>query len=96
MVEFLEQAARSLETAERYEVLGEVYKLITPIYECTRDFEEYFEEEDKEYIYKEPKVTSLPEICDRLHSMYGAKYGKENVKLIKDSNKVIHISFSSP
>lgn len=52
-------------------------------------FKSYFEEEDgKEYIYKEPKITGLPEICERLHNMYGEKYGKENIRLIKDSNKV--------
>ncbi|XP_076453954.1 dedicator of cytokinesis protein 9-like isoform X3 [Babylonia areolata] len=49
----------------------------------------YFEEEDgKEYIYKEPKVTSLPEICDRLKNMYADKFGKDAVKFINDSNKV--------
>ena len=49
----------------------------------------YFEEEDgKEYIYKEPKVTALPEICERLRSMYGEKYGRDKVELIKDSTKV--------
>ena len=49
----------------------------------------YFVEEDgKEYIYKEPKVTSLAEICERLKTMYSEKYGKDIVKLIMDSNKV--------
>ncbi len=49
----------------------------------------FFEEEDgKEYIYKEPKVTGLPEICDRLRTLYSEKYGKDCVKLIMDSNKV--------
>ena len=49
----------------------------------------YFEDEDgKEYIYKEPKVTALPEICERLRSMYAEKYGRDRVELIKDSAKV--------
>uniref|UniRef100_A0A673I0Z3 Dedicator of cytokinesis protein 11-like n=1 Tax=Sinocyclocheilus rhinocerous TaxID=307959 RepID=A0A673I0Z3_9TELE len=49
----------------------------------------FFEEEDgKEYIYKEPKLTSLPEISHRLISLYGEKFGAENVKIIQDSNKV--------
>ncbi|XP_069104043.1 dedicator of cytokinesis protein 9-like [Argopecten irradians] len=49
----------------------------------------FFDEEDgKEYLYKEPKVTSLAEICERLEKMYGEKYGRDNVKLIKDSKKV--------
>ena len=49
----------------------------------------FFDEEDqKQYIYKEPKVTSLGELCDRLKTMYEGKYGKDNVKLIKDSKTV--------
>lgn len=49
----------------------------------------FFEEEDgKEYIYKEPKITGLTEICDRLMKLYSDKYGQGNVKLIMDSNKV--------
>ncbi|XP_063429493.1 dedicator of cytokinesis protein 9-like isoform X5 [Mytilus trossulus] len=49
----------------------------------------YFDDEDqKEYIYKEPKVTSLPEICERISNIYGEKYGKEIIKLIQDSKKV--------
>lgn len=46
----------------------------------------YFEEENgQEYIYKEPKVTSLSEISERLHQLYSEKFGKENVKMIMDS-----------
>uniref|UniRef100_A0A4W4EVY2 Dedicator of cytokinesis 11 n=1 Tax=Electrophorus electricus TaxID=8005 RepID=A0A4W4EVY2_ELEEL len=49
----------------------------------------FFEEEDgKEYIYKEPKLTGLSEISHRLLSLYGDKFGAENVKIIQDSNKV--------
>jgi hypothetical protein len=56
----------------------------------------FFEEEDgKEYIYKEPKVTSLSEICHRLQKMYTDKFGKDAVKLIQDSNKV-HTFFTLP
>lgn len=54
----------------------------------------YFDDEDqKEYIYKEPKVTSLPEICERISNIYGEKYGKEIIKLIQDSKKVINVQF---
>lgn len=49
----------------------------------------FVEEDGKEYIYKEPKVTSLAEICERLKNMYSEKYGKDTVKLIMDSNKVL-------
>ncbi|XP_077554524.1 dedicator of cytokinesis protein Ziz isoform X3 [Haemaphysalis longicornis] len=49
----------------------------------------YFgEDSEKEYIYKEPKVTSLPEISERLHRMFCEKFGKESVKMIMDSNQV--------
>ncbi|XP_075797269.1 dedicator of cytokinesis protein 11 isoform X2 [Pelodiscus sinensis] len=49
----------------------------------------FFEEEDgKEYIYKEPKLTGLSEISLRLLKLYGEKFGAENVKMIQDSNKV--------
>ncbi|XP_062372385.1 dedicator of cytokinesis protein 11 [Sardina pilchardus] len=49
----------------------------------------FFEEEDgREYIYKEPKLTGLSEISQRLLTLYGDKFGAENVKIIQDSNKV--------
>uniref|UniRef100_A0A7M4EKD4 Dedicator of cytokinesis 11 n=1 Tax=Crocodylus porosus TaxID=8502 RepID=A0A7M4EKD4_CROPO len=49
----------------------------------------FFEEEDgKEYIYKEPKLTGLSEISLRLLKLYGEKFGAENVKIIQDSSKV--------
>uniref|UniRef100_A0A8C4ISB3 Dedicator of cytokinesis 11 n=1 Tax=Dicentrarchus labrax TaxID=13489 RepID=A0A8C4ISB3_DICLA len=49
----------------------------------------FFEEEDgKEYVYKEPKLTGLSEISQRLLTLYGEKFGPENVKIIQDSNKV--------
>lgn len=55
----------------------------------------FFEEEDrKEYIYKEPKLTGLSEISQRLLSLYGEKFGQENVKIIQDSNKVQYINKS--
>uniref|UniRef100_A0A8C6Q994 Dedicator of cytokinesis 11 n=1 Tax=Nothobranchius furzeri TaxID=105023 RepID=A0A8C6Q994_NOTFU len=49
----------------------------------------FFEEEDgREYIYKEPKLTGLSEISQRLLTLYGEKFGQENVRIIQDSNKV--------
>lgn len=49
----------------------------------------YFgDDSEKQYIYKEPKVTSLPEISERLHRMFCEKFGKESVKMIMDSNQV--------
>ena len=46
------------------------------------------DESGTEYIYKEPKVTNLSEIADRLNRLYSAKFGPENVKLAMDSNVV--------
>nr|XP_023413603.1 dedicator of cytokinesis protein 10 isoform X4 [Loxodonta africana] len=46
------------------------------------------EEEGKEYIYKEPKLTGLSEISQRLLKLYADKFGVDNVKIIQDSNKV--------
>ena len=47
-----------------------------------------FKDDDgKEFIYKEPKVTSLPEISDRLVQKYQTKYG--NVKIVQESSKVL-------
>ncbi|XP_053329057.1 dedicator of cytokinesis protein 11 [Spea bombifrons] len=49
----------------------------------------FFEDEDgKEYIYKEPKLTGLSEISLRLLNLYGEKFGTDSVKMIQDSNKV--------
>nr|XP_027829538.2 dedicator of cytokinesis protein 9 isoform X9 [Ovis aries] len=53
------------------------------------DVEGFFEDEDgKEYIYKEPKLTPLSEISQRLLKLYSDKFGAENVKMIQDSGKV--------
>lgn len=49
----------------------------------------YFDDDDgREYIYKEPKVTSLAEISTRLQSLYNRKFGAENVELIMDSKEI--------
>lgn len=40
------------------------------------------------WIFQEPKLTQLSEISMRLQAMYGMKFGRENVKLIQESNKV--------
>ncbi|XP_035734604.1 dedicator of cytokinesis protein 9-like isoform X2 [Vespa mandarinia] len=124
LLEQLELCAEMLEKAERFELLGHLYRLIVPMYEEKRNYEAlancythlaqacnkivevtksgkrllgrfyriaffgsaYFEEENgQEYIYKEPKVTSLSEISERLHHLYSEKFGSENVKMIMDS-----------
>jgi len=39
LTELLDVCAHMLERAERYELLGEIYRLIIPIFERKRDFE---------------------------------------------------------
>lgn len=39
LVEFLEKAAEYMEKAQRFEVLGDIYKLVIPIYEKMRNFQ---------------------------------------------------------
>ena len=59
------------------------------IFTCTRLLLQVFEDEDgKEYIYKEPKVTGLTEICDRLKNLHAEKFGLSIVKILQDSKKV--------
>uniref|UniRef100_UPI00398F1DC7 dedicator of cytokinesis protein 11-like isoform X1 n=2 Tax=Pristiophorus japonicus TaxID=55135 RepID=UPI00398F1DC7 len=83
-----------------YSTLNEAYKKIILVLHTGRRLlgtffrvafygQSFFEEEDgKEYIYKEPKLTRLSEISERLLKLYGDKFGAENVKIIQDSNKV--------
>ncbi|XP_063839037.1 dedicator of cytokinesis protein 7 [Ostrinia nubilalis] len=42
----------------------------------------------EEFVYKEHALTKLPEIFSRLENFYGARFGAENVVIIKDSNIV--------
>nr|XP_032833671.1 dedicator of cytokinesis protein 9 isoform X1 [Petromyzon marinus] len=49
----------------------------------------FFEEEDgKEYVYKEPKLTGLAELSQRLLQLYAHKFGASNVRMLQDSGKV--------
>ncbi|KAL9930008.1 dedicator of cytokinesis protein Ziz isoform 2-T3 [Glossina fuscipes fuscipes] len=127
LLEQLKQSAVFLDNAERYECLGELYKLILPLLEKTRNYNDlqesyehlakaygkiievnrsgkrllgrfyrvvfygmiYFEEDHSiEYVYKEPKLTSLSEISERLAKQYKDKFGADVVKLIMDSSPV--------
>ncbi|XP_070133933.1 dedicator of cytokinesis protein 9 isoform X4 [Drosophila bipectinata] len=127
LLEQLKQCADFLDRAERFECLGELYKLILPMYERDRSFVDlahcyehltqaynkivevnrsgkrmlgrfyrvvfygmmYFEEDHAiEYVYKEPKLTSLSEISERLAKQYKEKFGADVVKMIMDSSPV--------
>lgn len=49
----------------------------------------FSDDDGKEFIYKEPKITGLAEFSQRLENIYATKHGKENVKLILESSKVV-------
>ncbi|XP_077861413.1 dedicator of cytokinesis protein 7-like [Saccoglossus kowalevskii] len=42
----------------------------------------------QEYVYKEPPITKLPEIANRLESFYNERFGNDVVEVVKDSNMV--------
>lgn len=117
-----------VDKAERYELLGPLYRLVIPIYERRKDYQALLtcyqhltkayakvievthsgkrllgrfyrvaffgkahfgeDEEGLEFIYKEPKITSLSEISEKLQCYYEQKFGAENVKMIMDSAPV--------
>ncbi|XP_054285049.1 dedicator of cytokinesis protein 9 [Macrosteles quadrilineatus] len=124
LLEQLEACAEYLEKAERFECLGNLYRLIVPIYERRRNYpalaqcyqnlaqaytkvvqvqrsgkrllgryyrvalygQAFFEDDSGvEFVYKEPKVTTLSEISERLLHQYSSRFGPENVKIIMDS-----------
>uniref|UniRef100_A0A674KGM1 Dedicator of cytokinesis 9 n=1 Tax=Terrapene triunguis TaxID=2587831 RepID=A0A674KGM1_9SAUR len=86
--------------AHLYDTLHRAYSKVTEVMHTGRRLlgtyfrvaffgQGFFEDEDgKEYIYKEPKLTSLSEISQRLHKLYSDKFGSENVRMIQDSGKV--------
>lgn len=74
--------------SEQLEVLPLNYTLLTNGYDLCFNQGFFEEEEGKEYIYKEPKLTGLSEISQRLLKLYADKFGADNVKIIQDSNKV--------
>lgn len=127
LLEQLETCVDYIDKAERYEILGDLYDLILPMYKKKRNYDlirkahftlaqnyekvvdanksgrrllgryyrvgfygqAYFEEENSiEYVYKEPKVTSLSEIDERLFKQYCDKFGQDVVKMIQDSTPV--------
>ncbi|XP_008205538.1 dedicator of cytokinesis protein 9 isoform X2 [Nasonia vitripennis] len=64
-------------------------RLLGRFYKVTFFGSAYFEQENGvDFIYKEPKVTSLSEISERLRNLYSEKFGSDNVKLIMDSGPV--------
>ncbi|XP_059826473.1 dedicator of cytokinesis protein 9 isoform X2 [Hypanus sabinus] len=86
--------------AHLYETLHQAYKKIAEVMQTGKRLlgtyfrvgffgQGFFEDEDgKEYIYKEPKLTQLSEISQRLLKLYSDKFGSENVRIIYDDGKV--------
>ena len=127
LIATLESTAALFARAERFEIVPDVYKIMTPIHERHRNFEalakiyktvsatydkilqvkrtgkrilgryyrvaffgkDFFDEESgKEFVYKEPKVTTLSEISERLRDIFGRKFGHENIRLIMSEKEV--------
>ncbi|KAL1463566.1 hypothetical protein WDU94_015306 [Cyamophila willieti] len=123
-VGLLEHAASCFFTAGMYETVNNVYKVILPIVERSRDYKKlsnihsklhdayvklyqiqgkrvfgtYFrvgfygakfgDLNNEEFIYKEPTLTKLPEIFNRLENLYAERFGVDSIMIIKDSNPV--------
>ncbi|XP_013133698.1 PREDICTED: dedicator of cytokinesis protein 9 [Papilio polytes] len=128
LLEQLMVCTEYVDKAERYELLGPLYRLIIPIYERKKDYQALLacyqhltkayakvievtnsgkrllgrfyrvaffgkahfgeDEEGVEFIYKEPKLTSLSEISEKLQMYYEQKFGAGSVKMIMDSAPV--------
>lgn len=67
-----------------YSAIAFVFLLLTNFSNQAR----FGDESGTEYIYKEPKVTNLSEIAQRLNKLYSAKFGADKVKFATDSNPV--------
>lgn len=52
-------------------------------------FQHFGEDNEIQFIYKEPKVTNLTELTHRLKRLYTRKFGQDSVEIIMDSTKVI-------
>ena len=52
-------------------------------------FQQYFgDDHAKQFVYKEPKITNLTEITQRLLKLYSRKFGPDTVCILKESGKV--------
>lgn len=92
------------EAHHRYSELVKVHSLLKDVFtkiqkqEGKRVYATYFrvgfygslfaDLDSQEFVYKEPFLTKLPEISNRLETFYSSRFGQENVEVIKDSNPV--------
>ena len=86
--------------ASSYEILSRAYNNVVDVMQSGKRMlgkyfrvaffgQAYFGDEDgKQYVYKEPKITGLTEICERLNKIYSDKHGRDKICLIRNSNKV--------
>ena len=89
----------SLQLAEHHGKLQDIFtQIVTVMQSGKRILGSYFrvgfygerfgEQNGKEYIYKEPKITPLAEISLRLQTVYKERFGDKNFELITDSTDV--------
>ncbi|XP_024086053.1 dedicator of cytokinesis protein 9 isoform X2 [Cimex lectularius] len=79
----LSQAIAKINAVQGKRLLGRYYRVV--FYN-----QAFFDKESGvEYIYKEPKLTSLSEISERLMNQYSNKFGAGAVKIIMDSAPVV-------
>lgn len=87
LIQCYEHLAQSYQRVIEFNRTGK--RLLGRFYRVVYYGQMYFEEEHAiEFIYKEPKVTSLSEISLRLKKQFEDKFGSNNVKMIMDSNQV--------
>ncbi|XP_050528941.1 dedicator of cytokinesis protein 9 isoform X2 [Daktulosphaira vitifoliae] len=64
-------------------------RMLGRYYRVTLFGQAYFgDQHGVEYVYKEPKLTPLSDVSERLLCQYGNKFGRENVKIIMDSSMI--------
>ncbi|XP_050434883.1 dedicator of cytokinesis protein 9 isoform X2 [Adelges cooleyi] len=64
-------------------------RMLGRYYRVTLFGQAYFgDQHGVEYVYKEPKITPLSDVSERLLCQYGNKFGRENVRIIMDSNMI--------
>ena len=83
------EGGREGDTIER--VCGDTCACKQAVYtmSCTYTLQPFGDDHGKQYIYKEPAVTTLAEIVLRLQKLYSKKFGMMTpVNIIQESRKV--------
>ncbi|XP_026816048.1 dedicator of cytokinesis protein 9 isoform X1 [Rhopalosiphum maidis] len=86
--------------ADCYRTVGNAYdtavsarqsgrRMLGRYYRVTLFGQAYFgDQHGVEFVYKEPKLTPLSDISERLLCQYGDKFGRDNVRIIMDSSTI--------